>query len=94
VIGCISAATVVASAAFADKAMITPAVAIAPAGPWAHAQEDAAVEVSRPVEAIRRASVGCVVVVAVGTDGLNADADGNLRVRHRRQGQAREQCCS
>ena len=92
-IGRHAAAAVIAPAAFADEAMAAPAVPIAPAGPWAHAQEDAVIEISRTVKAIRRAGVRLVVVVAIGTDGLNAYADHKLRLGRWRQCQAGEQCC-
>ncbi len=74
-----AAAATIASAATVTEAMAAPAVAIAPAGPWAHAQEDAVVEVPRTVKANGRAGVRCIVVVAVRTDGLNADVNHNLR---------------
>ena len=53
-----AAAVIVASMAMIDVAMAAPAVGITPAGPWAHAQEDAVVEVIRPVKALGRAAVG------------------------------------
>jgi hypothetical protein len=68
-----------ASTAIAE-AMATPAVVIAPASPWAHAQEDAVIEVPRPVIANGRAGVRRIAVVAVGTDGGHPYVDGNLRV--------------
>src|SRR5580658_7959952 len=77
-IGCRAAAAVITSSAFAHKAMAAPAVAVAPPGPWAHTQEDAVVEVPRPVEAIGRASVWRIVVIAVGTNRLNTNVDENL----------------
>src|ERR1035438_3605661 len=54
---CKAAAPVVPSAAIIHEAMLTPAVPIAPAGPWAHAQENAVVEVARPIESHRRAFI-------------------------------------
>jgi len=72
------AAAVVASSAFAHKAMSAPAVAVAPTGPWAHAQEDAVVEVPRPVKAIGRARVWRIVVVAILANWLNTNADKDL----------------
>jgi hypothetical protein len=45
--------------------MATPAVAVAPACPGTHAQEDAAVEVTRPIKSIGRAGVRRIVVIAV-----------------------------
>jgi len=92
-IGRVAAAATIASAAAITEAMAAPAVAIAPAGPWAHAQEDAVVEVPRPVKAIGRAGVRRIVVVAVRTDGLNADINYNLRSDRWHKGQAGEQCC-
>lgn len=94
VIGRIAAITVVAASACSDEAMMTPAMGVAPASPWAHAQENAVVEVSWAVEANRRAGVRRVVVVAVGTDGWNADVNDDLPLsdrRDRRHSQAREQ---
>ncbi len=58
VIGFLAAATVIAAAARTYKAMLAPAVGIAPAGPGAHAEEDPVVEKSRPVKANRCAGVG------------------------------------
>src|ERR1017187_2245509 len=72
--------TVIASSTIADEAMASPAVVITPAGPWAHAQKDAIVEVSRPVIPHGCAGIRRISVVAVRTDGLNANADGNLRM--------------
>jgi hypothetical protein len=59
--------------------VVTPAVAIAPVGPWAHAQEDAVIEVARPIITVGRAGIGCIAVVAIGTDRLNPDANTNGR---------------
>jgi hypothetical protein len=73
--------------------MATPTVAVAPAGPWAHTQEDATVEVFRPIKSIGRAGVRSIVVIAVRTNGWNADVDDDLRLSRWRQGQARQQCC-
>jgi hypothetical protein len=85
----------IAASAFTAEAMPAPAMAIAPAAPRAHAQEDAVVEVSRPVITHGRALVRRVAVVTVRTDGLNADIDVDLRASRRRQGQAHsnDQCC-
>jgi len=95
VIGSITAAAAIVSSAPFTEAMPAPAVAITPAGPGAHAQEDAVVEVARPVKSHGRAGVGRVVVVSIGTNRWYAqvDADGNLRVSRWRQGQTREQRC-
>ena len=85
---------VVSSSAFIGKAMRAPAMAVAPAAPWAHAQEDAVIEIARSVISHRRALVRCVSVIAVGTARLNADADGDLCLRRRRQSQSNDQCCT
>jgi hypothetical protein len=90
----ITAVAVIPSATFTIEAMPAPAVAVAPARPGTHAQKDAVVEVSRPIEAHGRAFVRRIIVVAVGADGLHADIDHDLCVRRRRQGQACKQCCS
>ena len=74
-IGCISPSTAVSTAfdvdssAAAAEAMLTPAVAIAPVRPRAHAQEDAAIEIAGSIIAHGCASVRRIAVVAVGTDG-------------------------
>jgi hypothetical protein len=67
---CISAATRIPSSTSIAEAMAAPAVVIAPAGPRAHAQEDTVIEITRSIEPIGRAGIGCIVVVAIGTDGL------------------------
>jgi len=92
-IGRVTAAAAIAAAAPVYEPMTAPPVAISPARPWAHAQEDAVVKVSRPVKAIRRAGVGRVVVIAVRTYRLNANADANddLRLGRRRHSHARQQ---
>ena len=89
-----AASAVVASSAIVHKAMAAPAVAIAPARPRAHAQEDAVIKISRSVKAHRRAGIRRIVVVPVGTHRLNADTNNNLRIRRGRQcahGSEREQ---
>jgi len=91
VLGLKAAAAVVAASALTMEAMLAPAVAIAPAGPGAHAEEDAIVEVPRPVKSIGRASVGRSFVIAPLTDGWNADFNGNLSFRGRHDDQARKQ---
>jgi hypothetical protein len=91
-IGCWAAAAVIVSATIRGEAMAAPAVAVAPSSPWAHAQEDAVVEVSWPVIAVGRAGVWGVVVVAVLTNRLHTDADKNLGLSRWRQGQTGEQC--
>ena len=74
--------------------MATPAVVIAPASPWAHAQEDSVVEIARPVETNRCAGVWGIVVVAVGTNGWNTYVNRNLRISLWHQCQGPEQRCS
>src|ERR1035437_9450518 len=83
-----AAATIASSTAIAE-AMTTPTVAIAPAGPGTHAQKDAAIKVSRPVKSIGRAGVRFIVVIAVRTDGWNADVYDDLSLSRWRQSQAR-----
>jgi hypothetical protein len=93
-LGLIAAASVVAaSMAMIDEAMFAPAVSVAPAGPWTHAQEDAIEKVILPVIALWGAAVGFGFVIAPLTDGWFADFDGDLRANRWRQGQARKQCC-
>ena len=93
---CRAAAAPIASTTAINEPMPAPAVAITPAGPWAHAQEDPVIEVSRPVEPIGRAGIRRIVVIAVLANRLNTNAyaNHNLRLRRRRQGHTREQCCS
>ena len=83
----------VPSAATAVEPMFAPAVAVAPVRPGSHAQEDAVIEISRPIKATGCAAVRCIVVIAVGTDRLNAYADADLCTGGWRQGQRDEQCC-
>jgi hypothetical protein len=94
VLGIITGPSVVAaSMAMIVEAMFAPAVTIAPAGPGTHAQEDAVVEVIRPVKALGRASVRPSFVVAPLANGWFADFNRNLRVslwRWRHYGQARK----
>jgi hypothetical protein len=45
-VGDAACSAMVASSAIAAKAMAAPAVAITPAGPWAHAEEDAVIEIA------------------------------------------------
>jgi len=85
-IGCEAASTVIPSSTLVDKAMSAPAVIIAPACPRPHSEEDAVVEVSRPVEAHRRAGVWRIVVIAIRAHRLDSDADRYLRVCGRRHG--------
>jgi hypothetical protein len=96
-VGCIGAAVSTAgnvpASSSAIEAMFTPAVAVAPVRPGAHAQEDAVIEIARPIEAARRAAVRCIVVIAIGTDRLNAYADRNLCAGGWRQDQGDEQSC-
>src|SRR5580658_3780312 len=83
----VSTAGDVPSSATAVEAMFAPTVAVAPVRPGSHAQEDAVIEVARPIKATGRAAVWCVVVIAVGTDRLDAYADANLCTGGWRQGQ-------
>jgi hypothetical protein len=85
-------ATVISSAPGSDKAMPTPTVVITPTRPRAHAQEDAVVEITRPVITHRSAGVRRISVVAIRTDGWRTTyGDGNLRIRFWRQGQGGKQ---
>ena len=86
-----TAAAAISSAAAVREAMGAPAVAVSPAGPGAHAEEDAVVEVARAVEAAGGAGVGSVVVVAPGANGLHPDADHYLSIGCRREGEGGEQ---
>jgi hypothetical protein len=93
-IGHISAPAVIASATIIDEAMLAPAVPVSPTGPRAHAQEDAVVEIAWPIKSHGRASIGCVVVVAVRATRRNAaNVDHNLCMSRWHKSQAREQCC-
>src|ERR1035437_2381057 len=87
--GCRTAPASITSSATVAEAMTTPTVAIAPAGPRTHAQKDAAIKVSRPVKSIGRAGVRFIVVIAVRTDGWNADVYDDLSPSRWRQSQAR-----
>jgi len=84
---------VITSSAISAETMAAPAVAIAPASPRTHAQEDAVVEISRSVITIGCAGVWLIVVIAVGASGLNAKIDDQLRWSRWRQGQAGKQRC-
>ena len=79
-IGNVANSAVVSPSTVIHKAMTSPAVAIAPAGPWAHAHKDTVVEVSRPVISDGGTGIGRIPVVTVRTGGLNADVNGNLRL--------------
>jgi hypothetical protein len=75
--------------------MLSPSVAVAPTSPWADAEKDAVIEVARTVIADRRAAIGCIAVVAVLTDGLDANADIELSIRLRCEEDARQyDCCN
>ena len=87
---CVTAVAVIASAPLTGEAMGAPSVTIAPSGPRSHAQEDAIVEIARPVKAHGGAAVGSIVVIAVGAYGLNADANDNLRMSRWRDGQSKQ----
>ena len=77
VIGYAARSAVVASTAFTTEAVPAPAVTIAPAPPGSHAQEDAVIEIARPIITVGRACIGCIAIVAIGTDRLNPDANTN-----------------
>jgi hypothetical protein len=94
VIGSLAATAAIASPTTLMEAMAAPSVPVAPASPWAHAQKDAAVEISWPVKPIRRAGIRCIVVIAVRTNGLNTQINDDLRRSNWRQGQAGEQYCT
>jgi hypothetical protein len=85
----------ISSSSGAVEAMFAPAVAVAPVRPWTDAQEDAVIEIARPIKTTGRAAVRCIVVIAVGTDRLNANAhaDANLCAGGWRQAQGDEQSC-
>jgi len=88
-----SAAAAIVSATTVTEAMTAPAVAVAPSGPWAHAQEDAVVKVPWPVKAHGCTRIRLIVVIAIGANGLNSHVHINLSLRLGRQGQACEHCC-
>jgi len=90
VIGNATGSAVVVSATFVHKTVTAPAMAIAPSAPGAHAQKDAIVEVSLPVIAVGRAGVRRIAVVAVRTNGLNANVDIDLSLSFWRKHQASE----
>src|ERR1019366_2737568 len=90
-IGRETAAAAITAAAITLKAMTAPAVSIAPAGPWAHAEEDAVIEIARTVKAHRGTGVGLIVVISVGAGWLDPDIDNDLCLQHRCQCQTREQ---
>jgi hypothetical protein len=88
----VSASRDVPASATAAEAMSAPAVAIAPVRPRANAQEDAVIEIARPIKTTGRAAVRRIVIVAVGTDRwIYADADSDLCAGHWHQGQGYEQ---
>jgi hypothetical protein len=62
----------IVSSTRAAEAIGSPAVGIAPVKPWADAEKDAIIEVSRTVKPIRSAGVGGVVIVAILADGGGA----------------------
>ena len=70
---------VVVAAAGSVEAMASPAVAVAPIGPGAHAEEDAVVEVAGAVITVGGAGIGGVVIVSPFADGRSANADPDLR---------------
>ena len=70
---------VVVAAAGSVEAMASPAVAVAPIGPGAYAEEDAVVEVAGAVITVGSAGVGGVVIVSPFADGRSANTDADLR---------------
>ena len=83
---------VITSTSAIHKAMLAPSVTVAPASPRAHAQEDAVVEISRPIEAARCAGIRRIVVVAPGTYWLNSNVNTDLSLRRRCYGPQRPEC--
>jgi len=60
-------------------ALVTPAVCITPMSPWTDAQENAVIEITRPVKTIGGAGVWCIGIVAIRAYGRRAaDSNGNL----------------
>src|SRR5579863_8799161 len=92
-IGHATRSAVVVTAAFVHKSVTAPSVAVAPTTPGAHTQEDAVVEVSRPVITVGRAGVRRIAVVTIRADWLDSDVNNELSLSRRRNGQARDQCC-
>jgi hypothetical protein len=66
--------------------MLAPAMTIAPVRPGTHAQEDAAIEITRAIVATGCASVWRITIVPIDTYRWSY-ADGNLRVDRWHQGQ-------
>jgi hypothetical protein len=93
VIGRVAASTCISASTAINEAIAAPPVAIAPAGPRTHAQEDAVVEVARPIETDRRATIWRIVIIAIGANGLNTDGDDNLRASIGCKGRSCEQGC-
>jgi hypothetical protein len=91
-IGNAARSAMIVSAAFAPKAVRTPSVAIAPAAPGSHSEEDAVVEVAGAVVTHGRAGVRRVAVIPIGTSGLNPNTDRDLSFGCRCQDQACKQC--
>jgi hypothetical protein len=86
----VSTASDVTSASTTAESMITPTMTIAPTCPWADTEEDAVIEITRPIKTTWGAAVWCVFVIAVGTD-WRIYADGNLCVQARHYRQGRQQ---
>lgn len=59
--------------------------------PGAGSEEDSAGKPRRSVIAERGASIGCVVVIAVGANGLDSDIDGDLYLSFRNGGREAEE---
>jgi len=100
---CVTAAVATATIAVAASVTgitISATVAIAAAEPGARADEDAAIEPSRAVVAVRGAGVGCVIVVSIAANRrcipvtTHTDSNCNLGVRdcRRHQENSKSQC--
>jgi len=60
-------------------ALVTPAVGITPMSPRTDAQENAVIEITRPVKTVGGAGVWCIGIVAIRAYGRRAaDSNGNL----------------
>jgi hypothetical protein len=84
----------ISSASATAEAMIAPTMAIAPACPRPDAEENSVIEITRPVETHRCASIRRIVVVAVFAD-RRIDADDDLCAPAGHDGHRRQQnCCT
>src|SRR5271170_6625996 len=89
-IAAVSTTSDVTSASTPAEAMVPPAVVIAPACPRADTEEDAIIEIARPIKTTGSAAVWCIIVVAVGTN-RRIYAYGNLCVQSWHEGRGCEQ---